>query len=199
MPPLGVTESSRNDNILVSVERSSSTDRQQCHDILIKTTTSAATTTTTHSSKQQHERTVKISNAVEIHPVLHRRDMSRDEIQKTWINRYERRQTRTAIHNTLYLMKTGVGCKLSEDDHVCPRGLEHYLYRDEVSIDYDEEAKKSQQIALAMQRLLRRRTGTTSPEMIARAYSKYTIRSTRVAYEKAMRDRAEVDSHPLTK
>ena len=115
--------------------------------------------------------------------------MSRKEIQKTWINRYERRQSRTAINNTVYLMKTGVGYELTEEDHVCPRGLEH-LY-DELSIECDEEAKKSQKIALAMQRLLRR-TGTTSPKMIARAYFKYTIRSRRIAYDKAIRDQTEV-------
>ncbi|KAL3913379.1 MAG: hypothetical protein SGILL_006515 [Bacillariaceae sp.] len=82
-------------------------------------------------------------------------------------------------------MKSEVGTQLGEEDHFCARGLEH-LYHEEPS-DYDREVKKSLQIALAMQRILKR-AGTSSPEMIAKAYRKYTLRSRCLAFRKAAND-----------
>lgn len=94
-----------------------------------------------------------------------------------------------AIENTIFLMKSGVGTHLAEEDHFCARGLEH-LYHEE-PLDYDQEVKKSVQIALALQRVLKR-AGTSSPEMIAKAYRKYTFRSRCLASRKAANDRAYV-------
>mmetsp|Transcript_29803 Transcript_29803/g.49419 ORF Transcript_29803/g.49419 Transcript_29803/m.49419 type:complete len:188 (+) Transcript_29803:184-747(+) len=139
-------------------------------------------------------RSVSFSPVVEVHPTLHRQDMSAEEIQSVWVNRYERRETRKVADNTAYLMKSGVGCMLSDEDYFCPRGLEH-LY--EESTDYDLEVKKSKKIALAMQRVLRR-AGANSPEMIARAYRKYTLRSRRNAYQKALGDQAAVTESSFT-
>lgn len=148
------------------------------------------------SNKEQEEphqsarcRSVCFASTDEIHPIIHRRDMSDKEIRDTWVHRLERRQSRIAIENTIFLMRSGVGAQLQEGDHFCARGLEH-LYH-EASLDYDRQVKKSQKIALTMQRMLRR-SGKQSPEMIAKAYRKFTIPSRRFAYVKAEIDRAYV-------
>lgn len=147
-------------------------------------------------SKEQEERqqsarcrSVRFASIDAIHPVIHRRDMSVQEIRDTWVHRLERRQSRIAIENTIFLMRSGVGAQLLEGDHFCSRGLEH-LYH-EASLDYDRQVKKSQKIALAMQRMLWR-SGKQSPEMIAKAYRQFTIPSRRFAYVKAEIDQAYV-------
>ena len=140
--------------------------------------------------KRSRRRSVSFSTDVKVHSIIHRHDMSHEEILNAWSNRQERKQSRTAIENTVYLMKTGVGYKLSDEDFVCPRGLEHFW---EKGTEYDAVVKKSHKVALAMQRILRR-SGATSPEMIARAYRKYTITSRRMAYQKAQDDRLAASS-----
>jgi hypothetical protein len=129
-------------------------------------------------------RSVKFSTCVEVHHVLHHRDMSADEINSAWMNCYDKKESRQILNSTVYLMKTGAGAKLTEDDYFCSRGLE-YLVDDSRT----ERIKKSHRIALAMQRLLRR-SGAYSPEMIARAYRAYTFKSQRAAYRKALHDRS---------
>jgi hypothetical protein len=127
--------------------------------------------------------TVKFSAPVEVHPIFHRREMSDD-----WIHHLERPQSHIAIGNAVYLMRTGVGIYLEESDHVCSGGYEH-LYH-EASTEYKCQVKNSRQVALAMQRILRR-CGTTNPEMIARAYQNSTLRSSHDAYHQA-----ETDNRP---
>jgi hypothetical protein len=129
-------------------------------------------------------RSVKFSTCVEIHPVLHHRDMSADEINSAWMNYYDKKENRQVLNSTVYLMKTGAGAQLTEDDYFCSRGLEHL-----VDDSRTQQIKKSHRIALAMQRLLRR-SGAYSPEMIAKAYRAYTFKSQRAAYRKAFHDRA---------
>jgi hypothetical protein len=137
-----------------------------------------------------HNRTVQFSAEIEVYPVLHRRDMSDDEIQNAWLSRHERRQNRTDLHSTIFLLKTGLETQLSDDDSFCARGLEHLCSEKTATCGYDlAEAKKSQKIALAMQRILRR-VGATNPDMIAKAYRQYTLRSRSVAYRKALDDQA---------
>jgi hypothetical protein len=187
----GSRRNNEDDNFTTSPDRSSVLTIGMCGDSPVEKPQKQITSIHTSQCKTK-KRSVNFSDVVEIYPVLHRRDMSPDEVQNMWINRYERRQSRTEIRNTLYLMQTGVGYVLSDDDYVCSRGLEH-LY--EHPTEYDEEARKSQKIALAMQRVLRR-ARTTNPNMIARAYFKYTLRSRKVAYEKAIRDRKAVVSSP---
>lgn len=132
---------------------------------------------------ESNARTVKFSALVKIRPIIHRRDMSTDEINSAWMNRYDKRETRKVIDSTIFLMKTGAGAMLTEDDYFCSRGLEHL-------VDYTrtERIKTSLKITLAMQRVLRR-SGAHSPEMIARAYRAYAFKSQRAAYRKAMNDR----------
>ena len=131
-------------------------------------------------------RSVRFSPHVQIHPVLHRRDMSKDEIQRVWINRYERRQNRTVVESTIFLMETGVGIHLSEDDYFCPRGLEHLWKKSTTTYD-ETNVKASHKIALAMQRILRR-VGASNPDLIAKVYRKYTLKSRTAAHKKALDD-----------
>jgi hypothetical protein len=146
--------------------------------------------------QEQHEKcrcrfgsnTVRFSSTVNIHPILHRRDMTSKEVRDAWVTRWERSQIKNVANNTVYLMKTGVGCHLTPDDYFCPRGLEHLW--DQMSVHSKEEAYKSHKIALAMQRLLRR-SGSDSPQMIARAYRKYTLKSRRLAYQRGLDDQQE--------
>ena len=142
-------------------------------------------------STANHSRTVSFSDCVETHHILHRLDMKPEEILAAWPSRIERRQSRLAIENTIFLMKSGVGRQLVDGDHFCARGLEH-LYHEGIVDGNQDEVKKSLQIALAMQRVLKR-VGTSSPHMIAKAYRKYTLRSRCSALRKATSDRAYVD------
>jgi hypothetical protein len=136
--------------------------------------------------KEATARSVRFSSMVKIQPVLSYRDMSTDEINQAWVSGYEKKENRRAITSTVYLMKAGVGAQRTEDDDFCERGLEHLVdkYR-------TERIKKSLGIALAMQRLLRR-AGASNPDMIAKAYRTYTLRSQKAAYRKAVNDQAAV-------
>ncbi|KAG7366999.1 hypothetical protein IV203_029669 [Nitzschia inconspicua] len=69
--------------------------------------------------KKRVAKSVCFVSTVDIYPVLHRRDMTIEEVQKTWFLRLERRQSRTAVENTIFLMRTGIGAQLTEDDHFC--------------------------------------------------------------------------------
>ena len=120
--------------------------------------------------------------------------MKPEEILDSWPSRIERRQSRLAIENTIFLMKSGVGSQLVEEDHFCARGLEHFLYDEQPLQDNcKDEAKKSVQMALAMQRILKR-VGTSNPNMIAKANRKYTLRSRSLAFRKAANDHKYVCS-----
>jgi hypothetical protein len=134
---------------------------------------------------------VTFSSKIDIHPTIHRRDMTLKEKMKTWVTRHERIQIKDVSDNTVYLMKSGVGINLTEDDYFCPRGLEHQW--NVLSAHCRQEANRSHKIALAMQRLLRR-SGTDSPRMIARAYCRYTLRSRKLAYQRGLEDQHEQES-----
>ena len=140
------------------------------------------------SSRPLKSNRVKFSSKVEIYSVIHRRDMTLKEKRKTWVTRLERAQTKDVSDHTIYLMKSGVGTQLTHDDYFCPRGLEHHW--DASSAHCRDEAYKSHKIALAMQRFLQR-SRTNSPEMIARAYRKYTLKSRKMAYQRGLEDQQE--------
>ena len=140
------------------------------------------------SSRPFKSNRVKFSSKVEIYSVIHRRDMTLKEKRRTWVTRLERAQMKGVSDHTVYLMKSGVGTHLTHDDYFCPRGLEHRW--DASSANCRDEAYKSHKIALAMQRLLRR-SRTQSPEMIARAYRKYTLKSRKIAYQRGLEDQQE--------
>jgi hypothetical protein len=137
-------------------------------------------------NNEDASRSVKFSTSVEIHRIPHHRDMSDDEINRVWMNRSEMRQNKRVVSNTVFLMKSGVGSHLTEEDYFCSRGLEHW-----VDDEHEGRVKTSHKIALAMQRILKR-AGSSNPEMIARAYRKYTFKSQRAARKKAMHDQAAV-------
>eukprot|EP00429_Kryptoperidinium_foliaceum_P090114 CAMPEP_0176192016 /NCGR_PEP_ID=MMETSP0121_2-20121125/4758_1 /TAXON_ID=160619 /ORGANISM="Kryptoperidinium foliaceum, Strain CCMP 1326" /LENGTH=189 /DNA_ID=CAMNT_0017530699 /DNA_START=167 /DNA_END=736 /DNA_ORIENTATION=+ len=131
-------------------------------------------------------RSVRFSTQVDIRPVICRQDMSPDEVTKVWMDRFDRRENKRDINNTIFLMRSGLTSKLNEDDFFCPRGLEHFANHEN---EQKVVCKKSVAIALAMQRVLRK-AGTSNPVMIARAYRKYTMKSKQVAYKKALYDQA---------
>ena len=133
-------------------------------------------------STPKSSRCVTFAETLTVHSIPHHSEMTREECDRVWMNSFDAYQNQLNVNNTVFLVKTGVGAQLSEDDDFCSRGLEHYI--DE---SYAARVRKSQAIALAMQRFLKR-TGTSSPEMIAKAYKKYTIASQDVAYETALRD-----------
>jgi hypothetical protein len=140
---------------------------------------------------EKKPRSVRFATQVDIRPVIRRQDMSPDEITKMWMDRFDRRENKLDINNTIFLMRSGLSTKLSEDDYFCPRGLEHL-----VGLKNEQKVvcKKSVAIALAMQRVLRK-SGTSNPIMIARAYHKYTMKSQQVAYKKALYDQAFTSSN----
>lgn len=136
----------------------------------------------------KRQRSVRFATEVEIYPVIRRQDMSPEEMTNMWMNRFDRRDNKCDIHNTIFLMRSGLTMKLTEDDFFCPRGLENFL---NPTTEQKNVCKKSVGIALAMQRVLRK-TGTSNPLLIARAYHKYTIQSQQVAHKKALYDQAFV-------
>ena len=136
-------------------------------------------------SSPRSTRSVRFAETSNIHAIPHHSDMSTEEINEVWMNRYDIKQTKLAVNSTVFLMKSGVGALLTEADDFCQRGLEHLL--DE---KYAHRVKKSQGIALAMQRLLRR-SGSKNPEMIAKAYTAYTVASRDAAHKFALDDQKE--------
>eukprot|EP00934_Nitzschia_sp_Nitz4_P005004 Nitzschia sp. Nitz4//scaffold169_size48518//17611//18105//NITZ4_007069-RA/size48518-processed-gene-0.91-mRNA-1//-1//CDS//3329538379//4994//frame0 len=130
-------------------------------------------------------RTVRFSADVNVFPVIRRDEMSLEELTNAWTNTCDRTESKRDISSTIFLMRSGLGRKLTEQDFFCPRGLEHLVNK---SLQ-KATVKKSVGIALAMQRLLKK-AGASNPQMIARAYRKYTFDSKFVAYKKALRDEA---------
>lgn len=145
------------------------------------------TTPLTSKDSPSSLRSVRFSSDVDICPVICRDDMSREEVTTAWISRIDRTESKRDINNTIFLMQSGLGVSLTEMDYFCPRGLEHLVDRTQQKT----AVKKSVHIALAMQQLLRK-AGTTDPQLIARAYRKYTLGSQYIAYKKALRDQAAV-------
>ncbi len=140
-------------------------------------------------SLSKEPRSVRFAKKVDVYPVICRQDMSADEVTNVWMNRFDRRDNKCEINNTIFLMRSGLTMKLTEEDFFCPRGLEHFANH---KTEQKNVCKKSVGIALAMQRVLRK-AGTSNPRMIARAYHKYTIKSQEVAYKKALYDQAFVN------
>ena len=138
--------------------------------------------------KCPQQRSVSFCSEVEIHPIINRSDMSDDELQQTWLTSQDIREGKQLVRSTIFLMKTGAGACLTEEDYFCSRGLENCVDK-----EYSARVKKSLRIALAMQRVLRR-AGKSSPEMIAKAYRSYTLRSRKKAYRKALEDESAAAS-----
>jgi hypothetical protein len=136
-------------------------------------------------SSPKSTRSVGFVETPNVHAIPHHSEMSKEEINEVWMNRYDMKQTKMAVNSTVFLMKSGVGALLTEADDFCQRGLEHLL--DE---KYAYRVKKSQGIALAMQRFLRR-NGAKNPEMIAKAYTAYTVASRDAAHKLALDDQKE--------
>lgn len=134
-------------------------------------------------------RSVRFEKSVQIHPVLCRQDLTPEEKAKVWMDGFDRRENKRDITNTIFLMRSGLTNKLTEEDFFCPRGLEHLVNCKSNHEQRDASCKTSIRIALAMQRVLRK-AGASNPVLIARAYRKYTIKSKQVAYKKALYDEA---------
>lgn len=134
------------------------------------------------------KKSVHFAAKTEIRSVIGRKEFTDDEKRRIWMDYLDQQYNKRDICNTIYLIRSGLGESLSEDDHFCARGLEQFIGR---GPEQKAKSKKSIGIALAMQRILRR-TGAHNPEMIAKAYHKYTVQSRYVAHRKAVRDRDEV-------
>lgn len=171
MPPLQDEPTSWHAQVVVLPADLVATDTQDDRKVLSEKTSKA----------------VRFATEVQIHPVLRRKDMSPAEITKVWMDHSDRHENQLDINNTVSLMRLGLPKKLNEEEFFCSRGLEHLLKRQESN--HKPLGKKSIGIALAMQRVLRR-SGAKNPVMIARAYSKYTMKSQEVAYKKALYDQA---------
>jgi hypothetical protein len=136
-------------------------------------------------SSPRFTRSVRFAETSNVHAIPHHSEMSTEEINEVWMNRYDIKQTKQAMNSTVFLMKSGVGALLTEADDFCQRGLEHLL--DE---KYALRVKKSRGIALAMQGFLRR-NGSNNPDMIAKAYTAYTVASRDAAHKLALYDQKE--------
>ena len=159
-----------------------------CGNSSTSTTNDGGGITATCDGGPHRERSVSFSSEVQVHPVINRMDLSEEEKRQTWLTRYEAKQSKQVVSNTIFLMKTGAGASLTEEDYFCSRGLERC-----VDDEYGARVKKSLRIALAMQRVLKR-VGKSSPEMIAKAYRSYTLRSRKAAYRKALEDQTAASS-----
>lgn len=115
-----------------------------------------------------------------------RSEMSPRQVHRLWIDDYSRKENKQEVVNTLFLMRAGLGNRLTEEDFFCSRGLEHLVHRDRKKAN----VRKSIAIALAMQRLLRQK-GTQNPAIIAKVYEKYTLKSRETAHQLAIHDYAE--------
>jgi len=121
--------------------------------------------------------------------VTRRQDFTPEETRKMWMDSFDRINNRRDVYNTVYLMRSGLGEKLTEEDYFCARGLEKFS--DDAN-EHQKNRKRSIGVALSIQRVLRK-SGISNPEMIAKAYHKYTIQSKYIAYRKGIRDREAVD------
>lgn len=136
----------------------------------------------------KEKKSVHFAPKLLIRGVLCRHDFTAEEARTLWMDHFDQCNNKQDIYNTVYLMRSGLGSKLNEDDHFCARGLEKFV---SPKHEQDGTRKRSIGIALAMQRVLRR-SGTSDPEMIARAYHKYTLKSQYIAQRKGIRDQEEV-------
>ena len=143
----------------------------------------------------KEKKSVHFSAKLLIRGVNRRQDFTEAEARKMWMDHFDLSNNKRDIYNTIYLMRSGLSDKLSEEDYFCARGLEKFID------DRSERRCVKQEsigIALAMQRILRR-SGTSNPEMIAKAYHKYTVSSQYIAHQKGIRDQSAVerDVHTL--
>ena len=137
----------------------------------------------------KEKKSVHFSAKLLIRGVSRRQDFSEDEARKMWMDHFDLSNNRRDIYNTIYLMRSGLSEKLSEEDYFCARGLEKFVDRKSERRCVRQE---SIGIALAMQRILRR-SGSSNPEMIAKAYHKYTVSSQYIAHQKGIRDQVAVE------
>jgi len=137
----------------------------------------------------KEKKSVHFAAKLLIRAVNRRQDFTEAEARKMWMDHFDLSNNKRDIYNTIYLMRSGLSDQLSEEDYFCARGLEKF-------IDGKGERRCVKQesigIALAMQRILRR-SGRSNPEMIAKAYHKYTVSSQYIAHQKGIRDQAAVD------
>jgi hypothetical protein len=109
--------------------------------------------------------------------------MTKEEIDRVWMSRCDLNETRNLVVNTVFLIKSGMGDLLTEEDDFCSRGLEHVVEKKE----HSKRVKKSVGVCMALQKFLRR-SGKKDPNMIAKAYKKYTIASRKLARQMALED-----------
>jgi hypothetical protein len=82
-----------------------------------------------------------------------------------------------------------MGDLLTEEDDFCSRGLEHIVDRKERS----NRVKKSVGVCMVLQQFLRR-SGTKDPNIIAKAYKKYSMASRKLARQMALEDQRSCHS-----
>jgi hypothetical protein len=98
-------------------------------------------------------------------------------------------EIRELVVNSVFLIKSGIGDVLTEEDDFCSRGLEHIVDRKERS----NRVKKSVGVCMVLQQFLRR-SGTKDPNIIAKAYKKYSMASRKLARQMAVED--QKSCHP---
>ena len=144
------------------------------------------TTTTVIGKKQQPSKSVRFDLDATVHLIPSRSEMSPSEVNRLWIDDYTRKENKQEVVNTIFLMRSGLGNRLTEEDYFCSRGLEHLVNKKRKK----DLVRRSIGITLAMQTLLRQK-GAHSPSLIAKAYQQSTLQSTAMAYQLARHDQAE--------
>ena len=121
-----------------------------------------------------------------VHLIPTRAEMSPNQVNRLWMDDFARKENKQEVSNTIFLIRSGLGNKLHEEDYFCMRGLEHLVNKQQKK----EHVRHSISVALAMQQFLREK-GEVSPSMIARAYQRATLQSKERAYKLAIHDHVE--------
>lgn len=130
----------------------------------------------------QKRKTVRFALKETIHLIPTRAEMS----PSLWMDDFTKKENKQEVSNTVFLIRSGLGNKLQEEDFFCPRGLEHLVDKQRKK----QQVQRSIAVALSMQQVLREK-GEVRPSLIAMAYKRFTQHSKERAYKLAIRDYAE--------
>ncbi len=132
------------------------------------------------------KRRVDFSQQINMHPALHKKDMTREEREKYWCTKSEDKQCYVEAKKTVIMMMKGMSF---DDVETCSRGLESKT-RD--GLKKRVQNKKKAVNALLMEQKVQRLGGSINPEQLAEVVSKQTKDLAEYAAEVAVQDEQDV-------
>lgn len=134
----------------------------------------------------ESEKRVDFSKQINMHPSLHKKDMTPEEREKYWCTKSEDKQCFVDAKKTVIMMMKGMPF---DDVENCSRGLESKT-RD--GLKKRVQNKKKAVNALMMEQKIQRLGGDVNPEQLAKAVSKQTKDLADYAAEVAVQDEQDV-------